>query len=180
MRADRRCSWVLAALWMACIAGCGSGGGEDRDDDDDGDETESSNVTNTLYRVPVPEELEPWASYPVEVAEFSREEGDTVKIEYLFPTWLVGLGQEVELVGQFPAGATSFPVSAGAYGDGTCAVEGRRMVCTEHLPGLVVDRARAEALMQEHGLAAGDITQRLRVTDVFSVDPIGIFEFDLP
>ncbi|AKT36106.1 uncharacterized protein CMC5_002190 [Chondromyces crocatus] len=171
-------SCLIAPLLAACVAGCsGADGGSGDRDDDDG---EAMRVTNALYRVPVPEELEPWATYPAPDTELDREEGDWVKIEYTFPTWIVGTVQQVELEGRFPAGATSFPVSAGPHGDGVCTVEGTRFVCTENLPGLVVDRAQAESVMRAQGVSGDDLTQRLRVTDVFSVDPIGIIEFDVP
>jgi hypothetical protein len=129
--------------------------------------------------VPVPKELEPWAAYPVEGVEVKRD-GTEIKIEYFFPHWLVGEVQQVELEGTYTEGAASFPVSAGALGSGECFVTGSRYECTEHLPGVLVNRAKAEALMQSAGLPAEEIAQRLLVTTVFSVDPIGIIEIDMP
>ena len=89
-----RC-WPHASLGAAELT---VGGGSGDRDDDDG---EAVRVTNALYRVPVPEELEPWATYPApdtEFDRFDRKEGDWVKIEYTFPTWIVGTVQQVELV----------------------------------------------------------------------------------
>jgi hypothetical protein len=154
----------------------------DRDDTEAEDSAGAPAITTgvaALYRVPVPAELEPWSAYPVEGLEAKRK-GDNIKIEYIFPRWLIGGTQVVELAGTYQEGAASFPVSAGALGGGECFVVGARLECTETLPSMIINRAQAEAQMKQAGLPAGEIGQRLLVTDVFISDPIGIIELDMP
>jgi hypothetical protein len=64
-------------------------------------------------------------------------------------------------------------------GSGVCERAGQRIVCTESLPNLDVDREKARERMRESGLSRDELEQRLRVTDVFRADPIGIVEFEL-
>ena len=57
---------------------------------------------------------------------------------------------------------------------------GSRFVCTENLPGVVVNPGKAKANMHAAGLPAHEVSKRMQVTEAFSVDPIGIVEFDMP
>ena len=106
MRAERSLFSALL-LGAACSLGCAARVGADHEED----EAEHEHpIIKGMYRVPVADELEPWAEYPVDAVEIDRE-GASIKIEYIFPTWLVGELQEVELVGSYTEGAPSFPVT---------------------------------------------------------------------
>jgi len=143
----------------------------------DGDDAASERLEGATYRVPVPESLSAWATYPVEEVELERE-GRRVEISYPFPRWLIGESEKVLLEGVYSDGAEGFEVTAD-QGSGTCTHTGSRLVCTETLPGLEVDREKARERMLDAGLAAEEIEQRLQVTRVFESDPIGILEFEL-
>lgn len=169
--------WCSAlVLGLAFMTGCSASGGDD--DGEDGGEVEAS--MQAIYRVPVADAgLEPWAAYPVDAVEVKHRDG-VLKIEYIFPTWLVGDAQQVELEGAYPGGDGSFPVSAGLMGSGECTVKGPSFVCSEHLPGVAVNPGKAKASMHAAGLSAHEVGKRMLVTEAFSVDPIGIIEFEMP
>jgi hypothetical protein len=109
-----------------------------------------------------------------------KRKDERVKIEYMFPAWLAGDLQQVELEGVYTGVEASFPVTAGFMGSGACEVTGSRFVCTEHLPGVAVNPGQAKANMHAAGLSAHEVSQRMLVTEAFSVDPIGIVEFEMP
>lgn len=166
--------WFSAlALGISCLAGCSVGG------DDDHEESESEAALKGVYRVPVSKGLEPFATYPVEGIEVKRDDG-YMKIEYMFPTWLAGELQQVELEGVYTGSEASFAVTAGFMGSGACEVTGSRFVCTENLPGVVVNPGKAKAHMHAAGLTGHEVAQRMLVTEAFSVDPIGIIDFEMP
>jgi hypothetical protein len=134
-------------------------------------------VAGATYRVPVPEALSAWATYPVEEVEFERS-GSRLQIRYPFPRWLSGDSENIELEGVAPAGAEAFEVTAD-QGSGRCTRTGSRFECLETLPGLEIDRDKARERMFDAGLAATEVEQRLEVTRIFEADPIGILEFEL-
>lgn len=133
--------------------------------------------TGAIYRVPVPDALSAWASYPVEEVELEREGAD-IEISYPFPRWLSGDSEKIVLEGAYSNAAEGFPVTA-EQGSGTCTHTGARFECLESLPGLEVDREKARDRMLDAGLSAQEIEQRLEVTRIFEADPIGILEFEL-
>jgi hypothetical protein len=133
---------------------------------------------NATYRVPVEAELAPFATYPLDRVRFEVEE-DQVRIRYAFPRWLSGVSAGVVLEGNYAEDVTSFDVTAGDLGSGSCTRTGASFECHEDLPGLDVDREGAAERMLDAELPSAEVEQRLRVTDVFSTDPIGILAFDL-
>jgi hypothetical protein len=134
--------------------------------------------SSASYFVPVPEELMPWATYPVG-GVVVRQDGDNLEIRYGFPRWLNGVRARIVLTGVSPEGTTTFEVSAGELGTGTCTRDGARFECAEVLPGLEVDRDGARKEMEGAGLPAEEIAKRLDVTDSFAADPIGVLTFEL-
>ena len=131
-----RARWSLSSallLGAACALGCTATVDADHEDEAEHEHP----IIKVLYRVPVADELEPWAEYPVDAVEIDRE-GASIKIEYIFPTWLVGELQEVELVGSYTEGMTSFPVTAEQLCSGECLVAGSHFECTETFPGMHV------------------------------------------
>ncbi len=177
MKPLRRAAAVTAWLALACT---------DADDRLDASNSpldagiEPGELTeNALYFVPAPEALAEWATYPVPRVRLSRG-GDRVKIEYGFPRWLAGIRQPIALEGAPATAGTTFDVTAGSLGSGFCTQTGESFECYEMLPGISVDRTQAEVFMWEDGLAEHEIQRRLRVTDVFAADPIGILRFVMP
>ena len=181
MSAVRRASWFGVGLLTWLALGCSSddAGGSSpagpggTPSGDPGQRTESAS-----YYVPVPDALEPFATYPVEGVRFERE-GTDVEIRYRFPRWLNGKGDGIVLEGTMAAHTTEFAVLVKDMGSGMCERQANRFECYEHLPNLDVDREKAEREMSDAGLGRDEIEQRLRVTDLFQADPIGILEFDL-
>jgi hypothetical protein len=165
---------------LASLAACGTNGSDLEDMASGGAGADGSGLepaAGATYRVPVPESLSPWATYPVEKVEFERS-GSRVKIRYPFPRWLSGDSENIELEGVAPAEADVFDVTA-EQGSGRCTRTGSRFDCLETLPGLEIDREKARERMSDAGLAATEVEQRLEVTRIFEADPIGILEFEL-
>jgi hypothetical protein len=130
------------------------------------------------YFVPVDAELAPFATYPLKRLSFTRNE-DSVRIGYGFPRWLGGVPQRVELKGNYLPNTTGFDVTITDLGTGHCRRSGNRFECRELLPGILIDRAQAEKFMREDGLPEEEIDGRLRVTEAFEADPIGVVSFEL-
>jgi hypothetical protein len=182
MKVHRRTCWPCLGLLAISLnlAACGTDGSGLEGTLSAGAGAGSTNmqrVAGATYRVPVPDSLSAWASYPVEEVEFERS-GSRVQIRYPFPRWLSGDSENIELEGVAPAGADGFDVTAD-QGSGRCTRTGSRFECLETLPGLEIDRDKARDRMVDAGLAATEVEQRLEVTRIFEADPIGILEFEL-
>ena len=128
------------------------------------------------YQVPVPAELEPWSWYAVPHGETKIDRG-RFKAEYKFPVLLNGTAVSIRLEGTYTAGATVIPVTIDPAGTGECTLNGAIWSCREEFTALPIDRDAARIALQEAGLSAFEVDQRMQVTDRFSVDPIGIYEF---
>ncbi|MFZ5892770.1 MAG: hypothetical protein ACOY0T_17050 [Myxococcota bacterium] len=176
--ANASCSGdVMLASSLSTATG-GTGGTAFEDTAGAGGASDETITLNASYRVPVSEELEPWATYPLRRVACTFGE-DSVRLRYGFPRWLNGIATPVILTGRYSEGVSSFDVDAGELGSGSCTQTGTHFECREILPGLSVDRLRAEDEMVSAGLLQEEIEQRLRVTDAFKSDPIGILIFDL-
>lgn len=134
------------------------------------------------YEVPLdPEhaELGDAAFTPVFGARLRIDEGQ-VSLSYDFPLELTGVDQSVDFDGPLPEGDGPL-VLAGDPGTATCSirnVDGPSfdIHCFEELPGVDVDVAALETLLEERGVAPAEIAARIDVAKLFSEDPIGIFE----
>lgn len=127
------------------------------------------------YDVPVSPELEPFAQYQVTDAEWTINSRGERRLQYTLPLDLTGTAQLVELEG-IDSGAPWQLVGEVAGTTAECVTDGPHVVCTEHLPGVVVDLAALEARVAAGSLSA----ERLRVAQVFAPDPIGILRFAPP
>ena len=182
MKARHRLNAMLTTLIELCLASCAEGGTAEPPRPG----AESSSAPAELddrseqasYRVPVPQELAAWATYPIDRVEIEQDDR-RIEIRYEFPRWLNGVGADIVLEAANAADSTSFDVTASELGSGTCTRAGARFECSEFLPGIAVDRGMARKHMLESNLAGGEIEQRLRVTDLFATDPIGVLEFEL-
>ena len=139
------------------------------------------------YRVPVEghPELEPYAVYPVSRITYERE-GDDFRFGYGFPRGLAGARQHIALLGAHAGDMMSFPIRVEISHEdelvkstGSCARNGVRFECYENLSGIKVDRALATERLLEDGKTSQEIEKHLRVTELFSGDPIGIVTFEL-
>jgi hypothetical protein len=125
-----------------------------------------------VYSVPVPADLEPYASYDVPSITSCRR-GDVVELGYKLPALLVGQSERVSFAGDYDAAADAFVL----LGDGTatCEVVAGTWTCLEQFTGITVDLAGVadEAV----GLSAEEQAARLDVAQRFGGDPIGIMVF---
>jgi hypothetical protein len=170
-----RLSISLIAAACAATLGCGS---SNEEDERPSPGSAAGSLDGARYSVPVPEELEPWATYPVEDLRFERN-GEEIEIRYPFPRWLSGESETLVLTGSAASDAVEFDVIVRDIGAGVCQRSGRAFTCREQLPDLEIDRDKARERMLDANLGAAEIEQRLRVTDLFRVDPIGVLEFEL-
>lgn len=131
------------------------------------------------YHVPVDDapDLAPWSYYAVTGTADAEIRRGTLKVEYTFPDQLNGEPMLVHLEGPYQAGSRRVAVSAAPYGSGECTLDAEVWSCREVFDALPIDRAKARAAMEAAGLERSEIEQRLQVTDRFSVDPIGVYEF---
>lgn len=138
-----------------------------------------------IYEVPlVPEsgELAEAAVTIVQEAQLHVSAGEVI-LEYDLPAELTGVVQQVELTGDLPDGAEPLLLT-GPAGTATCYLENFSpgafdLFCLEELPGVAIDRAALEALLESRGLDRDVIDAHLEVTDLFIEDPIGILEATL-
>lgn len=138
-----------------------------------------------IYEVPVAAgdaELSVASVTTVYEARLAVREG-VLTLEYDLPARLTGVVQQVQLEGSMPDGDTPLEL-AGPAGSAICSLEnvtGRSfdLYCVEELPGVAVDRAALEVLLQTQGLDPAMIAAHLAVSDHFNEDPIGILEATL-
>jgi hypothetical protein len=124
------------------------------------------------YRVPVPAELEPYATFELGDLRF-RERGAEWALEYSLPVLLVG--QSARLSFRGVADANGAYLLSGDAGQVTCHVEGDRVHCEEVLVTVQQDAQKLEralaAFSSEEGAARRAVAAR------FSDDPIGVLTF---
>lgn len=139
------------------------------------------------YRVPVEEhpELEAYAVYPVSGITYLAN-GDEVTFGYGFPRRLAGVRQHIDLIARNTGDMRSFDIRVEisaedevVTGTGSCTRDGRKFECIEYLAGIKVDAELARERLLEDDESLEEIDQHLRVTQIFSVDPIGIVSFEL-
>lgn len=181
---------TTAACWVALIAAlvaCGDDDGAPAAADaaqtpDSAETRDASGVAPITiagqlarYDVPVSADLAAFAQYQVTDAQWTITSRGERKLQYTLPADLVGNPQVVELVG--PDSGAPWQLAGEVPGTtGDCVVDGPHVVCTEHLPGVVVDLPMLEARV-----AAGTLApERLAVSQVFAPDPIGILRFAPP
>ncbi|HZO16174.1 MAG TPA: hypothetical protein VFB62_23025 [Polyangiaceae bacterium] len=128
--------------------------------------------TAGAYSVPVPAELEPYATYPVDSITACRR-GELVELGYKLPALLVGKETHVGFSGSYDEAAAAFVLSGN--GTASCAVTNGSWSCFEEFAGITVDLAAVAEETQ--GLSAAEAQGRLDVSQAFGADPIGILDF---
>lgn len=138
-----------------------------------------------IYLVPLAPENDDLAEAAVTIvqeAQLHVSEGEVV-LEYDLPAELTGVVQQVELEGDLPEGTDPLILS-GSAGTATCYLDNFQegafdIYCLEELPGVAIDRAALEVLLESRGLDQDVVKAHLDVTDLFIEDPIGILEATL-
>ena len=133
-------------------------------------------ILGAVYSVPVPPELEPYASYPLEGVSLCRLDGG-LELGYSLPALLLGKKTRVSFQGGLNAATGTYELS-GADGTASCSIAEGQWICHEAFVGLVVDLA--EVAKETEGLDPVEAEARLKVAELFSIDPIGILDFSLP
>lgn len=133
-------------------------------------------VMGAVYSVPVPAQLEPFASYLVEDVSLCRLSGG-IELGYSLPALLVGKKTRVSFTGPFDATTGTYELSS-VDGTASCELTGDAWSCLEHFSGLEVDLE--EVAEEAEGLSQQEAAARLQVAQLFSGDPIGILDFTLP
>lgn len=129
------------------------------------------------YEVPVPAELAAAASYRTPHIRWTVQ-GGIATLEYALPPGLVGGAVRVEFSGPVDP-ATGQGTLVGKVGSAECTATPNRVSCLEKMPGilpLTPDMALVEAAAKDE--YAGPVQDRVRVTERFIGDPIGIVHFD--
>ncbi|MEZ4446977.1 MAG: hypothetical protein R3B72_48300 [Polyangiaceae bacterium] len=133
-------------------------------------------VAGAVYSVPVPVELEAYASYPIGDVSLCRT-GNQLEMGYSLPALLVGKKTRVSFAGTVEPTSTAYALSS-TDGTADCQRSGAAWTCTEQFTGLVVDLT--EVAKEAEGLTAAEAQARLDVSTIFQGDPIGILDFQLP
>jgi len=124
------------------------------------------------YRVPVPAELEPYASFELGDLRFREREGQ-VNLEYSLPVLLVGGTQRVSFRG--PLLASGELDLNGEAGRVTCRAVGSSMQCDEVLTQVELDQQKLERALS--AFTSDESQARRAVAARFSDDPIGVLTF---
>lgn len=128
------------------------------------------------YAVPVPPELQPYATYPVgDISLCSNGAG--IELGYSLPALLVGRAERVSFAGAFDETTGAFVLTS-EDGTSTCVVQRPEWSCVEEFTGIVVDLD--EVAKETEGLDAAEAAARLEVARLFANDPIGLLDFSLP
>lgn len=133
-------------------------------------------IAGAIYSVPVPAELEPFASYSVEDVSLCRL-GSGIELGYSLPALLVGKKTRVAFAGTYDSANGTYELSS-ADGTASCELAGEAWSCLEHFTGIEVDLE--EVAEEAEDLSQQEAAARLDVAEQFSGDPIGILDFTLP
>jgi hypothetical protein len=142
---------------------------------DDGVEAPHEDISGGVYSVPVPPELEPYASYPVDDITLCWT-GSAVQLGYSLPALLVGKKQRVSFTGSYDEPSGDF-VLASDDGTATCT-PADVWSCAEIFTGIEVDLE--EVAEEVEDLDPVEAQARLEVAKRFEVDPIGLLDFPSP
>lgn len=163
--------WLLALCGALVSAGCG--GEADREDVD---ESAAAGTVATSFRgtyvVPhVDPALAPAATYPVTV-KVKELAGGAVRMHYTLPPELVGVPQDVDLVGSASGGMSGPAGRADCRADVDANTE-----CRETLSGVRVDLQQVKAALEARGVTASEQDAKMKVAERFGIDPIGVLRF---
>jgi len=135
--------------------------------------SEGSGEVDGVYSVPVPTDLEPFASFSVKNVQLCGD-ANAVELGYQLPELLVGNSTKVSLRGAYDEAARVYRLS-GKDGEADCTRAGTKWSCQERLTGIDVDQAALERQLSD--LPADEATHRRDVASIFGQDPIGVLTF---
>lgn len=125
------------------------------------------------YRVPVPDDLAPFAVYPLDDAALVLASG-ALSVSFTLPEGLVGYpaAATATFQGAAPDGATEITVT-GYHGKGTCRLDGAIECALSYDAGaLLSDPVAVAAYWRARGDA--NVAARVQVAELFDDDPLGV------
>jgi hypothetical protein len=131
-------------------------------------------VYRGTYSVPVPFELEPYASFELESVRVEVR-GDELGLHYDLPELLLGEPRGLSFRGGSTA-AGDYRLE-GDHGVATCRPSAGRWRCDEALNGIELDAMKIDRLLEP--MPDAEARARRGVADRFSIDPIGVLEVEL-
>ena len=129
-----------------------------------------------LYSVPVPTELEAYATFPIDNASFCWADDELV-LGYSLPKLLTGKSQHVSFQGGYNPDTGNFEMS-GQNGTAVCTPTAPTWHCAETFIGLKVNLQKLHKLLE--GLPPNEAQARLEVANTFIGDPIGTLAATVP
>lgn len=141
-----------------------------------GVEAPHTDVANGVYFVPVPVELEPYASYPVEDITLCWT-GAAVRLGYSLPALLLGKKERVSFEGTYDEANQVFAL-VGPNGAATCTPSTPAWSCAEDFTDIEVDLEKVAEEVAD--LDPVEAAARIEVAQRFAVDPIGLLDFPAP
>lgn len=124
------------------------------------------------FRVPVPDDLAPFATYEVDEAAFEIVDG-TLSVSFRLPEGLLGFAASATFTGPVVGGEAAV---SGPMGHGTCRVDSG----VECALAYRADAADVAAV-QAHWTARGDafVDARVQVASLFADDPHGVLRLSI-
>jgi len=133
-------------------------------------------VVHGTYRVPVPDDLAPYATYTLSDATVDVS-GGLLQISFALPEGLLGFPSVATFTGSFGGslGGTDVTVS-GPQGTGTCHVDGT-VECALTYYAVQADLEAVGAYWRARGDAFVDA--RVQVASLFDDDPLGVLRLSV-
>ena len=135
----------------------------------DGSGESAVGAPGATYSVPVPAELEAYATFELGDLRF-RERGNEWTLDYSLPPLLVGGTRQVSFRGVVSS-SSAYELSGDA-GSMTCVDQADVLVCDEMLTAIELDRDKLERAFAD--LPAAESRARWEVANRFADDPIGV------
>ena len=130
-------------------------------------------VVHGTYRVPVPDDLAPFASYELDDASVEIVDGQ-LHVSFQLPEGLLGFSSSATFTG--PVSAAAEIAVSGAMGHGTCRFDGN-VECALAYYAVQTDLAAVTAYWQARGDAFVDA--RVQVASLFDDDPLGVLRLSV-
>lgn len=135
---------------------------------------EAPQIFRGTYRVPVPDDLAPFAVYPLDDAALVLA-GGTLSVSFTLPQGLLGYASTATFQGAAPDGATEVTVSS-FQGHGTCRLDGG-IECALSYYAVQADLAAVTAYWRARGDA--NVAARVQVASLFDDDPLGVLRLTI-
>lgn len=132
------------------------------------------------YRVPVPKELAPYASFEIPYDSLQSSNGK-LRLSYSLPAALVGETEDYEFEGQVDRSEPDFQLK-GPKGEMSCARDSGGATCQVTHHNVHVDLAKVEAALDASNLTPEQKAGHLKVSQLvarFGGDLVGVLE-ELP